>query len=239
MLKYSIAVVALLASSSLALAEPMDHGDKGAGPANSATEHAPGQMKNSGSEKDLAPGRQKDNSAARSDDMRGSSRSSEDSSRTGDMKSDRNAKSDASDHRNAKDRDAAKNERADDRTRDDKSRHEQSRSESRNSGSATGASEGTEGRSGGKGSITNVSQEQKTRMRSAFSRHHVEPARDLHVSVNVGVALPRSVHLYPIPEDIVLIVPDYRGYDYIMLDDNRVAIIDPATFEVVDIIVIA
>jgi hypothetical protein len=67
----------------------------------------------------------------------------------------------------------------------------------------------------------------------------VEPARNLNVSVNVGVALPRSVHLYPVPEDIVLIVPDYRGYDYIMLDDNRVAIVDPDTFEVVDIIEIA
>ena len=52
-------------------------------------------------------------------------------------------------------------------------------------------------------------------------------------------ALPRSVHLYPIPEDIIVIVPDYRGYDYIMLDDDRVAIVDPETYEVVDIIEIA
>ena len=37
----------------------------------------------------------------------------------------------------------------------------------------------------------------------------------------------------------MVIVPDYRGYNYIMLDDDRVAIVDPDTFEVVDIIVIA
>ena len=60
-----------------------------------------------------------------------------------------------------------------------------------------------------------------------------------NVAVNDGVALPRSVHLYPIPEDIIVIVPDYRGYDYIMLDDDRVAIVDPETYEVVDIIEIA
>ena len=59
------------------------------------------------------------------------------------------------------------------------------------------------------------------------------------MAVNVGVALPRSVNLYPIPEDIIVIVPDYRGYDYIMLDDDRVAIVDPETYEVVDIIEIA
>jgi len=58
------------------------------------------------------------------------------------------------------------------------------------------------------------------------------------VSVNVGVAL-------HVPctstgaRDIVLIVPEYRGYEYILLEDNRVAIVDPDTFEVVDIIVIA
>ena len=90
-----------------------------------------------------------------------------------------------------------------------------------------------------RGSVANVTSEQKTRVKTVFSRHHVEPARNLNVSVNVGVALPRSVHLYPIPEEIVVIVPDYRGYNYIMLDDDRVAIVDPDTFEVVDIIVIA
>jgi hypothetical protein len=262
MTKYSIAAVALLASCSFALADQMDRGDKGAGAANSAAEHAPGQMKGSGSAKDFAPGQmkegqsakdyapghQKDNSAAHSDERGGPGRRSEDDTRSRDMKSEHNAKSDASDRNAKSDRDAArserageksKNERADDRSRDDRSRHEQSRSETRKGGSATGASEGTEGRADRKGSITSVSEEQKTRVKSAFSRHHVEPARNLNVSVNVGVTLPHSVHLYPIPEDIVLIVPEYRGYEYIMLDDDRVAIVDPDTFEVVDIIGIA
>ena len=75
----------------------------------------------------------------------------------------------------------------------------------------------------------------------AWKRGWLSPPKRLksNVAVNVGVALPRSVHLYPIPEDIVVIVPDYRGYDYIMLDDDRVAIVDPETYEVVDIIEIA
>ena len=47
MLKYSIAIAALLAASPLAVAEQMmDRGDKGAGPSsNSVPEHAPGKMK--------------------------------------------------------------------------------------------------------------------------------------------------------------------------------------------------
>ena len=66
MLKYSVAVVALLASTSLACAQQADHGsNNGAGMSNSASEHAPGQMKDSGSAKeggsakDLTPGQNK------------------------------------------------------------------------------------------------------------------------------------------------------------------------------------
>lgn len=72
-----------------------------------------------------------------------------------------------------------------------------------------------------------------------FAQHHVELVRGLNVAVNIGVALLRSVHLYPVPAEIVTIVPEYRGYEYILLEDNRVAIVDPGTFEVVEIIIIA
>jgi translation elongation factor P/translation initiation factor 5A len=42
-----------------------------------------------------------------------------------------------------------------------------------------------------------------------------------------------------VPADVIEIVPEYREFDYIMLDDNRIAIIDRNTYEVVDIIVLA
>jgi hypothetical protein len=254
-LKYSIAVAALLAASSLAAADQMDRGDKGPGAgSNSAAERAPGQMKDSGSAKDFAPGQRKeegssakemspghlkDNSASRSEEKSGIKRKSENSEGLKDKNSDRNAakeadrdsKAGSSDHN-------AQNDRLE--QRDKMKKNEQSRTETQRSGSSTGASEGTEGRSGGgKGSITGVTEEQRTRVKSVFIQHRVEPARGLNVSVNVGVALPRSVHLYPVPEDIVMIVPEYRGYEYILLEDNRVAIVDPDTFEVVDIIIIA
>jgi hypothetical protein len=133
----------------------------------------------------------------------------------GEYKSDRNAKNDRDrEHRNEA------------RTHDRK-------------GASTGASEGAEGRSGrDHGSITSVTTEQKSRIRSVFTRHHIEPARNLNVSVNVGVRIPHSVHLYPVPQDVVAIVPAYRDYEYIVLEDERIAIIDPDTYEVVDIIVL-
>jgi hypothetical protein len=210
----------------------------------SAKENAPGHMKSDRSAREYAPGHRKDSS----DKM---NRRSENKSQDLDRNSknrDRADRGEKSSHRNAKnDRDNdrsnrnASNERdrKDQNARNDRDHNKnQARAHERGSAS-TGASEGTEGRSGGRGSITNVTTEQKTRIRSVFTQHHVEPARNLNVAVNVGVRLPHSVHLYPVPQDVVEIVPEYRDYDYILLDDNRVAIIDPDTFEVVDIIILA
>jgi len=239
----------------------MDHGDRtgAGGGGNSAAEHAPGQMKGGGSAKEFAPGQMKGEGSSAKDFAPGQEkkdratgledrthRNKQSENFEGRKDSDRGMKNDREDReKNARsDReDKLKNTRSDrdeNLKRDEKMKNERAREEgSSKNRSSTGASEGTEGRGGSKGSIANVSGEQKTRVKSVFMQHRVEPARDLNVSVNVGVALPHSVHLYPVPEEIVTIVPEYRDYDYIMLDDNRVAIVDPDTFEIVDIIVIA
>jgi len=270
MLKYSIAAVALVACSSLAVADQMDRGSQGAGSSNSAAEHAPGQLKGSGSAKELAPGQTKEEGSSAKEQSPGhmknsaesksgageKSRSSENESLKGSDKSgsDKMQRSESSEgmkddetsrsadrdrDRDMKGKDLDKNAKGENLDRD---KTTESRRDMEKGSSSTGTSAGTEGREGregGKGSIASVTSEQRTRVKSVFMQHRVEPARDLNVSVNVGVALPHSVHLYPIPQDIVEIVPEYRGYEYILLDDNRVAIVDPDTFEVVDIIVVA
>ena len=50
--------------------------------------------------------------------------------------------------------------------------------------------------------------------------------------------MPRSVRLHTVPSDIIAIVPDYRAYEYFIYD-NKVVIVDPDTFEIVDIIILA
>ena len=56
-------------------------------------------------------------------------------------------------------------------------------------------------------------------------------------SINVGVAVPRTVKLYSVPEEVVILVPAYRSYRYFLIDD-RICIVDPETFEIVDVIII-
>jgi hypothetical protein len=88
----------------------------------------------------------------------------------------------------------------------------------------------------GKGGAT-LSQEQRTKVQGSFAKHRRKSA-NVNITVNVGVAVPRSVQLYAIPADIVVIVPAYRRYRYFIVGD-RVCIVDPDTYEIVEIIVIA
>jgi hypothetical protein len=89
---------------------------------------------------------------------------------------------------------------------------------------------------GGSGSVT-LSQEQRTKVQGSFARHKGQ-STNVNITVNVGVAVPRTVVLRPIPQDIIVIVPAYRRYRYFVVGD-KVCIVDPATYRIVEIIVIA
>jgi hypothetical protein len=53
-------------------------------------------------------------------------------------------------------------------------------------------------------------------------------------ALRVGTAVPRSVQVYDVPEDIVVVVPQYRGLKYIFVRDE-VVFLDPDTLEIVAI----
>ena len=89
---------------------------------------------------------------------------------------------------------------------------------------------------GGSGSVS-LTQEQRTKVQGSFAKHKRQSV-NVNFTVNVGVAVPRSVQLYAIPQDIVVIVPAYRRYRYFVVD-NRIIIVDPRTYEIVEIIIIA
>jgi hypothetical protein len=58
---------------------------------------------------------------------------------------------------------------------------------------------------------------------------------NVNFDVTVGTKIPRSVVIVVLPEEIVRIVPEYRGYEYFLVDDE-IVIIDPSTLEIVAII---
>ena len=59
--------------------------------------------------------------------------------------------------------------------------------------------------------------------------------QNINISVNVGANLPGDVDIRPLPPSIIELVPEYRDYDYVVVDDE-IVIVQPSTRKVVEII---
>jgi hypothetical protein len=80
-----------------------------------------------------------------------------------------------------------------------------------------------------------ISAEQRTQVKQIITTTKVEPAR-VDFSVDVGVAVPSSVTLHPLPRRVVELVPAYESYEYFLLPDGRIVIVQPDTLQVVYIL---
>jgi hypothetical protein len=76
--------------------------------------------------------------------------------------------------------------------------------------------------------------EQRTRISSVIREQKVERV-NLNVSVSVGTRIPASVHVHPLPQQVIVIYPEWRGYDYILVGE-QIVIIDPRTHEIVAVL---
>jgi len=76
--------------------------------------------------------------------------------------------------------------------------------------------------------------EQRTKISSVIKSQKVEPVR-LSVSVSVGTRIPADVRLHPLPQQVIVIYPEWRGYDYILVGD-QIVIVNPRTHEIVAIV---
>jgi hypothetical protein len=101
---------------------------------------------------------------------------------------------------------------------------------------ATGGTTGDTRVEGGDTTIVTITGEQRTRVRTVFERHRVAP-QPVEVRVTVGTVLPRTVRLSDVPQDIVVIIPQYRQYRY-FVSGGQVVIVDPDTWRIVDVIAI-
>ena len=139
------------------------------------------------------------------------------------------SKSEASDRQDKSKPESDRAESKSDRTKDD------ARSDDRDRGdkATTGRSEGTSGTASG----PKLSGEQRLKVQDSFRSHKQHSVKDINFSIGIGVAIPRSVTLYVVPEDIVVIVPEYRRYKYFVHEDE-VVIVDPDTYEIVEVILL-
>ena len=86
----------------------------------------------------------------------------------------------------------------------------------------------------GEAGAANLTSEQHTKITGIIRQHKVAPTQ-LNVSVRVGTRIPDSVHFYPLPQEVFVIYPEWRGYDYILVGDE-IVVMDPRTHEIVAIL---
>jgi hypothetical protein len=89
---------------------------------------------------------------------------------------------------------------------------------------------------GARGASVQLSQDQRSKIGGIIG--HNTSARvttNVNFNVAVGVRIPRDVHVEVLPEDVVEIVPQYEGYDYIVVGD-QILIVDPDSLAIIAII---
>jgi Protein of unknown function (DUF1236) len=98
---------------------------------------------------------------------------------------------------------------------------------------ATEKDRATTGQGAAAGSA-NLSSEQRTKINTIIRQNKVEPAQ-LNVSVRVGTRVPESIRFYPLPAEVFVVYPEWRGYNYILVGD-QILVINPRTHEIVAIL---
>jgi len=103
-------------------------------------------------------------------------------------------------------------------------------------GPREGATVGRAG--GGKDRFASISREQKTRIHgilvrdTAIHRYH---RGEVNFPVQVGTRIPAAIEFFDPPAQVLQIDPVFQGYKIVVLDDV-ILVIDPATREIIDVI---
>jgi hypothetical protein len=85
------------------------------------------------------------------------------------------------------------------------------------------------------GAGAKLSTEQQTKISTVIKQQNVAPVTNVNFSVSIGTRVPRDVHFHVLPQEVVTIYPQWRGYKFIRVREE-IVIIDPNTFEIVEII---
>jgi Protein of unknown function (DUF1236) len=166
-------------------------------------------MKNSQSDEKMSPG--------------GKNMKGEKSAQDSDMKGQK-SKSMSSENDNARDnaKGGAKDMKAEGR-------------DSRNGSETKGAEGKSETTIGQAGAGAKLSGEQRTKITTVIRSQHVEPLKNVNFSISVGTRVPHDVRFHALPAEVVTVYPEWRGYEFILVND-QIVVIDPRTFEIVAVL---
>ena len=86
------------------------------------------------------------------------------------------------------------------------------------------------------GAGAKISTEQRSQIRTVIKQQNVKPTTNINFSISIGTRVPRSgVSFYPLPTQIISIYPDWRGYEYFLVNDE-IIVVNPRTLEIVAVL---
>jgi len=236
MRKTILITTALLASTALAAAQGMPQGGKeGAAPAPSVQRSAPAEKMDKGDQSRGAQSKPAETSgqAQKAGEANQPSKAASDS-----KPADSKAMPNRADTQKPMDNKADANKTADDKSKADatKAASDNKSATERSSTSTDTRTTTGQGAAGSRGKA-NLTTEQKTTVRTVIrDKVKAQPLTNVNFSISVGTRVPRDVRYYPVPAELVTIYPAWSGYHFILVND-QIVIIDPSTFEIVEIIV--
>jgi hypothetical protein len=118
-------------------------------------------------------------------------------------------------------------------SRDQKAQGQQDRMNVQGQGGAAGTGQSTS-TTGQAGAAAKLSTEQRTQITSVIKEQRVEPT-NVNISVSVGTRIPRDVTFHTLPERVVTIYPEWRGFKFIRVKE-QIVIVDPNTYEIVAVL---
>ena len=85
------------------------------------------------------------------------------------------------------------------------------------------------------GAAARLSTEQRTQITSVIREQRVQQITNVNFSLSVGTRVPRDVSFHTLPDRVVTIYPEWRGFRFIRVKE-QIVIVDPNTFEIVAIL---
>ena len=79
--------------------------------------------------------------------------------------------------------------------------------------------------------------EQKTTIRSTVLTGSAPRVTNVNFDIKVGIAVPRTVRVAPLPATLIEIEPEWRGYMYFVYNDE-IIIVEPGTLRIVAVLVV-
>lgn len=85
------------------------------------------------------------------------------------------------------------------------------------------------------GAAAKLSTEQRTRISTVIRSERVQPLDRVNFQISVGTRVPRDIRFHALPQEVVTIYPEWRGYEFVLVND-QIVVIDPRTFEIVAVL---